>query len=427
MRTRRNLTLALLATLVLAATPAAGTAPTSEGGPQGPPWRATPAGYVSGPVEHVATVPLDAAGGVDAVLHDDLLVVTSWRGFSLYDVSDPEDPTLLSTRALAPALLNERPQTDGRLLLLSRDAQALPPAEEGAPRSGAALDVWDISDPTDPELVSTYHSEVLGPFRVQRDHMWTCVVDCTTVWSATGTIVDLSDPAAPRRLERRWNEVAPWKAFHYVGESAPGIVLVGADPSYVLDGRDDPTAPEVLVTFDPRTAPTGRLLGALPNPITNPTSLPARAEWPDPLRGRLAVVTMETPFTGPCSEASGEVRTWLTPGWRDTGTFEPADTYRITANGTYDDGSPPANAVGCGAYGLAVRPGFDQTGGQVGVTFFEHGFRFLDVGQKGQITELGGFVPFAGNSTATLWPTRDLVYVVDLHRGLEILRVTPGA
>jgi hypothetical protein len=286
--------------------------------------------------------------------------------------------------------------------------------------------VWDIRDPRRPVLLSTYYSEILGTFAARRDHMWTCVVDCTTVLSASGTIVDLSDPTSPVRLPQRWNTVAPYRAFHYIGESAPGIVVVGADPMYVLDARDSRTWPDVLVEFDPKVLPADPLVGPVPNVVTNPTSLPARADWPDPLKGRLAVVSMETPFTGECSEVSGEVATWLTPGWRDTGTFERADTYRITTNGTYDDGAPPTNVVGCGAYGLAVHPGFDQTGGEAAVTFFEHGVRLLDVDVQGRLTELGGFVPFAGNSAAVVWVGDELLYVIDLQRGIDILRVARG-
>src|SRR5688572_21727439 len=82
-------------------------------------WRFTPAGWLSGPVEHVATISEEAGTAVDATLHDDYLYVTTWRSFSIYDVSDPEDPQRLSTTPLGPYVYSEQPQTNGEILLLS--------------------------------------------------------------------------------------------------------------------------------------------------------------------------------------------------------------------------------------------------------------------------------------------------------------------
>jgi hypothetical protein len=43
-------------------------------------WQPTPGGWVSGDLDWHTTVPLDAGTAIDAVLHDDVLYVTSWRG-----------------------------------------------------------------------------------------------------------------------------------------------------------------------------------------------------------------------------------------------------------------------------------------------------------------------------------------------------------
>lgn len=415
--------LAAAAVIVLAAPAAAPTTTSDE-------WRPVPGGFVSGAVEYVGTIATEAGGAVDAVLHDGLLYVTSWRSFSIYDVTDPLAHERLSTTPLAVGALNEQPQTNGEILLISRDLQYLPPTEEV--RGGGVLDIYDVSDPSEPVLLSTFESRLVGPFRTHRDHLWTCVLDCAYAYSAGGTILDLRDPSEPTFVGL-WTDVAPPRdgRIHHVGEVAPGIVLTGSLPMYVLDARDAPDAPTVLGSFEPETSPTGPLVDGpapVPNPIANPETLPARSAWPSGLRGRLAVVSMETPFTGNCTERSGDVQTFrVTRGAHEEPTFELADRYHIGTNGTYTDGAPPYNVLGCSSYGLDLHPDFAQAGGLAAVSFFEHGVRILDIDGRGSITERGGFVPLAGNSTAPRWLADDLVFVTDLHRGVDILRVGPAS
>ncbi|MBW3619141.1 MAG: hypothetical protein KY461_02760 [Actinobacteria bacterium] len=397
-------------------------------------WSASAGGWVSGDVAYVETIAEEAGGAVDAVLHDDLLYVTSFRSFSIYDVSDPGDPERLATEPVIGGLYNEQPQTNGEILLISRDVQPVPPSEHA--RRGAALDIYDVSDPTSPEHLATYHARMTGeaipplPFqRTERDHLWTCVLDCTFAYSAGGTILDLSDPSAPEHVGR-WTDVAPHKdanSIHHVGEVAPGIVLTGGLPMYVLDASVDPADPVVLATFAPATTMADPVIE---DPFTfyrgNPETLPARSSWPGGLEGRLAVVSMETPLVGNCTERAGDVQTFRAVGWGEAGEeprFVPADRFVLDTNGTYTDGAPPHNVWGCSAYGMQVHPDFGPTGGTTAVAFFEHGIRVLDVDQHGDITERGGFVPVGGVSTAPRWLGDGYLYVTDIHRGVDILRV----
>lgn len=399
--------------------------------PAGEEWTATPGGWVSGSVEYVETIAEEAGGAVDAVLHENLLYVTSWRSFSIYDVSDPSAPDHLHTEPLVASLYNEQPQTNGEILLISRDFQWLFLPTEHA-RGGGVLDIWDVSDPEDPVLLSTYESRLTAPFRTERDHLWTCILDCSYAYSAGGTILDLRDPANPTHVGR-WTDVAPFRdgptRMHHVGEVAPGIVMTGGLPMYVLDVRDDPAAPEVLATFEPETTLVPPLVGEPLNirSYKNPETLPARSAWPRGLEGRLAVVSMETPLEGQCNPRAGDVQTFRAVGWEEPDEeprFLPADRYVLDTNGTYTDGAPPYNVWGCSAYGMQLHPDFGQTGGDAAVAFFEHGVRILGIDKHGHITERGGFVPLGGNSTAPRWLGDGLLYVTDIHRGIDILRVS---
>ena len=377
---------------------------------------------MSGPVEYITTVAREVGTAVDAVLHERRLYVTTWRSFSIYDVSDPLAPRHLSTRQLGPSLYNEQPQTNGEILLISRDARYAP-AVPGLPpgTNGGALEIYDVRDADNPQRIGVY---VTPPG--QRDHLWTCVFDCAYAYSASGTILDLRDPTAPR-VVGNWSQQAPYRPqrFHHVIEVAPGIVMTGSLPSYVLDARVDPTAPTVLASVEPKTA--APMPGAvMPSPLPKPMeeSLPARVDWPGATKGRLALISMETPFSGPCTEESGDFQTFLTTGWRQSGTFKAADSYDLRKNGTFTDGRPPANLLGCSSYGMDVHPRFAQAGGSVALSFFEHGIRVLGVDARGQISERAGFLPHAGNSARPVWVTDEILYVIDLHRGIDVLRVS---
>jgi hypothetical protein len=92
-------------------------------------------------------------------------------------------------------------------------------------------------------------------------------------------------------------------------------------------------------------------------------------------------------------------------------------------NGTFTDGNPPANAVGCSALWFQQHPDF-RNGGMVAAGFAEHGMRLLDVGPTGTVEELGYYVPYGGSVSAAYWASDEILYSVDLTRGFDILRVT---
>jgi hypothetical protein len=112
--------------------------------------------------------------------------------------------------------------------------------------------------------------------------------------------------------------------------------------------------------------------------------------------------------------------TWDASKWRKTHTFTMIDEYRMI-NGTYVDGNPAVNQVGCSSHWHEAHPDF-ANGGIVAAAFFEHGTRFIDVSSKGKIKEVGWFMPAAGSTGAVYWINDEIVYAVDYNRGIDILR-----
>jgi hypothetical protein len=424
MRRAARLVMAVAAMALLAAGGAGATGVPAAGADRQA-WEAVPGGWVSGSVEHLRTLAEDAVGASDAVLHGDRLYVSTWRSVSVYDVADPANPRRLGSLPLVPGLYAEEPQTDGDILLVSRDAQFapgrdfLPPVTHHTPRVGGVMEVFRVGGGrTTPEPLATYESD-------QRDHLWTCVLDCAYAYSAFGSIVDLRRPEAPAKVGS-WKQragVSP-RLEHHIAEVAPGVVLTGGVPMYVLDASD-PEQPRVIASLTPPTTRPGK--------PQMQEAIPARTAWPQhgtdehgSVHDRFLLVSMETPFTGPCGDWAGEVLTFDTEGWRTGGGFRPVGRYQLPRNGTYTDGNPPYNAVGCSAYGLAAHPRYGVDGDRrAAVTFFEHGVRVLAVEADGALAERGGFVPHAGNSATVVWVSDEVLYVIDLQRGIDVLRVRP--
>jgi hypothetical protein len=130
----------------------------------------------------------------------------------------------------------------------------------------------------------------------------------------------------------------------------------------------------------------------------------------------------ESSFTARCDAESAVLRTYDTTGWRQKRAFRVADEYRMD-NGTVVDGRAVGGPLGCSTHGFAERPDF-RDGGIVALTHYEHGTRFMEVAATGRIAEIGYFLPAAGEASAVVWVTKDIVYVMDVVRGIDVLRFT---
>jgi hypothetical protein len=368
-------------------------------------WEPTPGGWVSGNVSYVDTIPIDAGTAIDAVVHDGFLYVTSFRGFTIYDVSNPLSPQLAHHEPAAIHMINEQPQTNGEILLLSNDG------------FWGTLDVWDVTDKSDPQRLASMSTPKI-------DHMWACVLDCAYAYSSHGTIVDLADPADPQVVGDWTNSVdGNMRNFHDITEVAPGLVLVGSLPVVYLDAGDDPAEPEVLATFEPHSRQYNQpyIIVRGHNP-----SVPARVDWPVDATDRYVLVSMETPFSGDCQENSGTFGTYDSDGWDDPEVedfeFRLIDEYGMDENGLPSDGAAPTNFWGCSAYAFEISPDYADER-LAAVTFMEHGVRLLGIDDDGMISDTGGFVPLGGSVAAARWVTDEVLYSIDLHRGIDILRV----
>ncbi len=392
---KRLAVILVMSLLVPLAMVAVGSVPATAQGP-------SQGGFTSDNVEYVGFVPFDQSTSTGVSIFGQYMYLTSWKNISIYDISDPLNPVQTAVLPVGFMFENEDVGVDPKqsFLLFS----------ESLPMD--ALHVYDIEDKTN--IVEIASLAGAG------DHTTSCILKCTFAYGSDGTIVDLRDPANPkfvaeRTAENSWHKqtgIGPSGA-HDVREFKNGFVIVSPidDPLQILDVRD-PAHPKVVAR------------GEHPN---NAGYLFHSGVWPNQGNDRWLIMQGEENVNPRCDpEANGPILTYDTTGWEKTQTMKLVDHYAVQ-NGTFTDGNPPANGLGCSAHWFEEHPTFDN-GGLLAVGYYEHGTRFLNVSPKGKLTDPGYFLPFSGSTSAAYWvtenPKDNLVYAVDYVRGIDILRYT---
>lgn len=367
-------------------------------------------GFASPNVDYVGTIPIDSPG-VGAHLRTDdqgrrLLYVSGVPGLSIYDVSDPATPTLLGHLAL-PNWENEdiTVSTDGSTALITEFMDIF------------YVHVVDVSDPALPVLQSTVPLRAAG-------HIADCMdPSCDVVWGSDGEILDLRDKANPVFLEETWTELLDLPAGHNINIDAAGYAMTDTTPMGFVD-ISDPLEPRLLATSQRSDHSTERTayqhnnlrpradeyVERAPSDLTDPTLRP----------GELVLGNGETNFTVDCDNGSGPFTTWRAVNVTAGSPMTVADVFR-PVSGSYVDGDPAVNALGCSGHWFTARTsGDDQV---VAAAWYEHGTRFLRVdGETGAISQLGWWQPGLGAASAAHWIDDEYVYTIDYARGIDILR-----
>lgn len=345
-------------------------------------------GFASPNVEFVANVPLhvDSAG---ARIVGKYLYASDSRTLTIYDISNPELPVPVGATAVpqVPYFAQEDLETNGKILVLGQGRD-----------TGNATDmlyVFDVSNKATPTLLTA--------FRGASSHTLTCVLDCRYLYNSNGQIVDLREPGTPKvvgdwRGSRKFTNSA-----HDLTEITPGLVMASSNPIVYLDARRNPVKPKVIATG---TVKDKRLVhGNL---------------WPNRGTDRFLLVGGETGGGNCADKNAGAFMTWDTKDWAKKKSFRMVDEYRPKDSVNPSEGGAPV-ATYC-THWFTTRPGY-RNGGVVAMGWYERGTRFLKVSSKGRISEVGWFLPAGTSASAAYWVTKDLVYVFDYQRGLDIIRL----
>lgn len=344
-----------------------------------------PPGFASPNVEWLANVPLHAdTAGARIVGH--YLYASDSRQITIYDISNPELPVPVSETPLpeVPYFAQEDLETNGKLLVIGQGTDT--------GNVTGLLWVFDVTDKALPRLVST--------LKGASSHTVSCVLDCRYVYASNGTVVDLREPATPK-IVGDWHKAVGITYAHDVTEVAPGLVVSSSNPVVFMDVRRDPAHPKVLARGKPGDS---RFVHA--------------NLWPNAGRDRFLLVGGETAGTACSAKDAGAFMTWDTKDWQRTGKFTLVDSYRAP-DGLPNDGAFPVETY-C-THWFTTRPGY-RDGGIVAEGWYEHGTRFLNVSRTGKISEIGWFIPAGTTASAAYWVNKDVLYLLDYNRGLDIVK-----
>ena len=450
--------LAVCAALALLVTPASAAKP-----PQGNKDRSVA-------VEHLATLP--APAGVSANFKSygsgkakkTYMFVSTLSGLYVYDVTNGASPTLAGTLPL-PHFQNEDVSLGGNRLLISTDGTA-----------GGALVVVDISSPQTPTVERVIKMEAGG-----EGHTASCIdPTCRWVWAVgdqlhsaisvfdlgrasqagvadvDGTVRDpfgfdfeVSVTPAPDVFV---GEIKGYDEFglviHDVHVDQAGIAWVAAEEGTIgfdVNGygtSGDPLDPPVFASTGQNARSDGDLFDfPIPENENDPPGYdPAKANdtvndfihhnalRPD--AGNVVLITEEdlynrrtTTSPGGC-EVQGSFQTWRLEG----GELTPLDTWKTEFNELLTGDEDPWGGDIVPTMGLCSSHYFDERDGLVAVGWYEQGVRLLNIEDPTNIEQVGYFLPPGGAAWGAYWsPTaKDVLYVIDNKRGVDVLRVRRG-
>ena len=407
-----------------------------------PPERSGPVS--SDNVTYHGTIPLDSPGvGGDVVTHKNgkrYFYATGLKGLTIYDISNPALPILASVTPF-PHSQNEdlKVSDDGTRAVISADGSLLVPV---APAT-TGIHVFDTSNPALPAtLVASSNPKVLGTGTgnpVAGEHTAECAeATCTIIYGSSGRIYDAS--------KREITEIGRWNVVngqtiggrHALNRDDSGLVVSDSQPRLVLDPRQDPRAPLVL-TSGSRSTQDGKLQHnnvrtdpaewapradddpVLTQTVTpNPRSVSVTNERPVMRAGELLIGNAESNLNPTCNNAGG-LSTWSMANFDKGAPMQQLEVFR-PLNGTWSDGSPAVNGLGCSGHW------FTESKGIVAASWYEHGVRFFKIDKTvGLIEEVGYFQPVATEAGAAYWVDDKYVYSVDYARGIDILSFNRGA
>jgi hypothetical protein len=447
-----------------------------------------PGARISDSLEYVGRVPDSSQiveGKFDTVAGREVLVTTGRYGFKTYDVSDPAAPELLDTFQPPEVLgVNGYWQDEDMELDVRRNLiiGALDPRHDDVDQTSCPGLGTSSSKTRNPGCRSGFYVisyadpanlQQIGDFvELPAGHTTSCIEDCDYVWTGGPArrndlaylgpftpggrgdgrpiwVTNLKDPAHPETFPKpidlgRNDGLTDYS--HDVDVDTDGIAWVsgrGGLLGYATRGKwvDPATGKQrVAKPWDPVLVAGGGISGG-PDGVAQPQTdfihnstrpLNGRVHASGVQDGNIVLMTEED-FTEPCAQGGRIVAADITDslGGGPARSSTPEHPYRMTAlsafHPTQDAADTAAPISSCSAHY------FELSGSTLAAGWYGQGLRVIDASDARNLRQVAyyyvtGTDP-ATNPSSLSWDTAwhgDLIYLFDMSRGIEILRLKGG-
>jgi hypothetical protein len=449
-----------------------------------------PGASMSDSLDYVDRVPDSAGiveGKFDTVAGREVLLTTGLYGFRAYDVSDPTDPKLLDTFQ-PPEVLgakgywqDEDMEIDVRRKLIigaldprhdDVDQASCPgigtlSAKTRNPGCRSGFYVISYANPADLQQIGDFVELPVG-------HTTSCIEDCNYVWTGGPArrndlaslgpftpggrgdgrpiwVTDLRDPLHPATYPDpidlgRNDGLTDYS--HDVDVDSGGVAWVsgrGGLTGYATRGEwRDPKIDRVrdATPWDPVLVAGGGVQGGS-NGVAQPKTdfihnstrpLNGQVHATNVADGNIALMTEED-FTEPCDQGGRIVAADITSSLGGEGSTNstPDDKFRMKALDSFHPAldksarGTSAPITSCSAHY------FELSGSTLAAAWYGEGLRVIDGSNARNLRQVGYYfvtgTDAATNPSSLSWDTAwhgDLVYLFDMDRGIEILRLKGG-
>ena len=359
---------------------------------------------------------IDCPGGGQVWIDGTTLYIAHMRppaGTSIYDISDPRDPRLLSMIEMPPGWHSHKVRAQNGLMIFIHERLG-----QENPDFGGGLGIYDVSKPASPKLITKWRTAGSGVHRYDFDGRYAYI--SPTAEGYIGNIVlilDLQDPARPQEVGRWWipgqhaagGEAYPWDG--YVKPRCHHPLRVG-DRLYVSYWHHG----FFILDISDMARPT--LVSGVNSSPAHPHPTHTCLLMPQLLKGRRIMVVADEDVAK--LRPSPPAFTWI---YDISDERQPMPIATFQVPGIDTDGRPQPPMTGC------HQPSERFTGSVLPFAWFAQGLRLVEIADPFAPKEVGFYQPpppagydRASSNDVTL-DGRGIAYLTDRQQGTSIVEI----
>lgn len=368
---------------------------------------------------------IDCDGGGQVWVEGNILYVAHMKapsGTSIYDISDPAAPKLLSKIELPEGWHSHKVRVKDGIMIVNHEENGPRDVLQAGQNFSGGLMIYDVANPATPKPITKWLTHGAGVHRYDFDGRYAYV--SATKEGYVGNIVvilDLADPANPKEVST-WHIPGQWAAG---GEEYPWAMFTRprchhplrvGDRLYVSYWHHGFYILDISDLSKPKMVGHDRRSPAFPNPTHTCLVVPGEHKG----RKIMVVADEDVAALRPSAPAFAMV-------YDITDETIPTPISTINVPGLDKDGSQQPPMTGC------HQPSEVFTGTTIPFAWFAQGLQIFDVKDPYAPQRVGWYTPDPApgqnrcSSNDLTMDARGLVYLVDRIHGVDIIEMKlPG-